>query len=573
MEALCAAVYAGADAVYFGAKLFNARINADNFDGDGLRRAIYFCHEHNVKTNITLNTLISDSELSDAAEQAVSLYEAGADALIVADVGLAKFLRVNYPFIELHASTQMCGENSYSAKQLSDIGFSRMVCAREASLKDIKILTEKSPIETEIFIHGALCVSHSGMCLMSSVIGNRSGNRGLCAQPCRLPYRCVNGYPLSLKDLSLASHIPEILGTGVASLKIEGRMKSPSYVAGVTEIYRRLIDEKRAATKQENERLMSLFSRSGFTDAYFTSNITHSMLGVRTESDKASSKGAKTYKIPENLEVPADSTGSCARVPVKYGAVNQPSREKSAYYRYFKDITEYALSYFDRIFVPLSEYLKYTSDKAADGVVGIELPPVCMEREADSLISSVKLAVSRGCKKALVTNMWQIKALNGLSLELHGDMRLNVYNSLTASYYKKFLKSVIISPELGLKSASEIRSAFSAGYVVYGRLPVMTLEKCVIKEIVPIKTAKCDYCSSHPFTVLTDRRGMMFPVSREAPHRNVIYNSVPVYMGDKKDRTGLFEHFIFTDEGGRADSVIRMTENGESMKPNTYKRL
>ena len=292
-EALAAAIEGGADAVYFGSSAFNARMLAQNFGGDAMAEAVSRCHAYGVKAYVTLNTLVGDRELDDCLRTAEEAYRAGVDALIVADLGVASVLRRQIPELELHASTQASGHNAAAARQLADLGFSRMVCARELSLADLRTLVAESPIEIEMFIHGALCVSHSGQCLFSSLVGGRSGNRGACAQPCRLPYT-VGGkeaYPLSLKDLSLAPHVPSLIDLGVASLKIEGRMKSPEYVRDVTAIWRRLLDEGRGADAAEMRRLSEIFSRGGFTDSYFRGLVpdgnNSAMLGVRSADDKA----------------------------------------------------------------------------------------------------------------------------------------------------------------------------------------------------------------------------------------------------------------------------------------------
>ena len=279
MASLCAAIDGGADAVYFGARAFNARMRADNFDTDALSEALSLCRAFGVRAYITLNTRITDRQLADAAALAAQLHAAGADAFIVADAGLAALLRRTQPDIVLHASTQMSAHTEYDGAALSAAGFSRMVCPRELSRESLARLCRTSPIPIEMFVHGAHCVSFSGQCLMSAVMGGRSGNRGECAQPCRLPYN--GGYPLSLKDLCLASHIPEILATGVFSLKLEGRQKSPEYVYTVTRIWRTLLDEARAATPAELQALSEAFSRDGFSDGYFTKNHKN-MLGVRT---------------------------------------------------------------------------------------------------------------------------------------------------------------------------------------------------------------------------------------------------------------------------------------------------
>lgn len=325
-EAFCAALDGGADAVYFGVSGFNARANARNFTFEEMRRAAYMAHTVGAKVYITLNTMLYDREYSLMLKTAEEIYRGGADAVIVADLGAAALLHKYIPELELHASTQCAGHNLAAARELARLGFTRMVPARELSLENIRYLTANSPIETEIFIHGALCVSHSGQCLFSSLVGGRSGNRGECAQPCRMKYKLIceenagfaasggrgrhfgieervidDGFPLSLKDLSLCRHVTEIISSGADSLKIEGRMKSPAYVREVTAIWRMLLDERRNATDDEERRLADIFSRGGsFTDGYFISGVksvnnivsASDMAGVRTDDDKDRARAA-----------------------------------------------------------------------------------------------------------------------------------------------------------------------------------------------------------------------------------------------------------------------------------------
>ncbi len=295
-ECLVAAVEAGADAVYVGGKRFGARAYAKNFDTEELGRAVSYCHLHGVKLYITLNTLIFDKEMADAVEYAKELYRIGVDALIIADLGAVRAIKKCVPSLPLHASTQMSIHNSAGVLAAEKMGLERAVVARELPLSDIKKIVESTGAEIEVFLHGALCVCHSGQCLFSSMVGGRSGNRGECAQPCRLPY---NGkYPLSLRDLSLSEHITELIDSGVCSLKIEGRMKSPDYVYTVTSIYRRLLDEHRNSKECEREELRNIFSRGGFTDGYFVGDIKKKMTGMRTEEDKKNSVGLeRTYEI------------------------------------------------------------------------------------------------------------------------------------------------------------------------------------------------------------------------------------------------------------------------------------
>ena len=303
-EALSAAIEGGADAVYFGGSLFSNRMRAKNFSPDELLRSIAMCKAYSVRSYITINTRLRDAELPEALALAEELYAAGADAFIVADAGLAAAIRLRLPDAELHASTQMTGVNSADAEALASLGFSRMVCPRELSYEELRELIKRSPIEIEMFVHGAHCVSVSGQCLMSWAMGGRSGNRGECAQPCRLPYRIsgcknVSTHPLSLKDMCLAQSIPEILSLKVSSLKIEGRLKSADYVYGVTRIWRTLLDERRSATPDEIACLDGIFSRDGFTDGYFTNDF-HSMNGMRNESTVATGEKfmGLTKKIP-----------------------------------------------------------------------------------------------------------------------------------------------------------------------------------------------------------------------------------------------------------------------------------
>ena len=280
-EGIRAAVQSGAGAVYMGFGMFNARRNAQGFSHDEMADAIAYCRARDVKTNITLNILAGDRELEDALEDAKFLYEAGADALIVQDLGLARLIHAHAPDFALHASTQMTIHTLDAAKQARDIGFSRVVLSRECSREEIKLITEQAGVETEVFVHGALCMCYSGQCYLSAVIGQRSGNRGLCAQPCRLPYS--GGYPLSLKDLMLAGHVAELSDWGVSSLKIEGRMKRPEYAAIVTKVYSDLLREHRRPTAEERDILRRVFSRDGFTDGYYTGKLGDSMFGTKTD--------------------------------------------------------------------------------------------------------------------------------------------------------------------------------------------------------------------------------------------------------------------------------------------------
>lgn len=646
-EALDAAIEGGADAVYLGGTTFNARMNAHNFGGDALRSAVLRAHSYGVKVYLTLNTLVGDREISAALEAAEQAATAGIDALIVADLGIAAALHRTFPTLELHASTQASSHNSLSAEKLKEIGFSRIVIARETPAADLFESVKNSPLEVEMFIHGALCVSHSGQCLFSSLVGGRSGNRGECAQPCRLPFACKKGgdtYPLSLKDLSLAAHVPALIESGVASLKIEGRMKAPEYVRDTARIWRRLLDERRAATPEEMRELASIFSRGGFTDGYWREKIDSNMLGVRSDDDKNASRtltpfvgitkkipldftvqmkkdepimltvcdknrqicvtgdipqaaltaplsaehlernlsklggtpysvGSFTVEMDDGLMLPVSRLNDLRRRAIaeweshlapqkaeKAPYVMQKSqhvckKEKTARFYSPEQVTPSAREFFDRIYLPLG---KETAE--CDGVV---LPPVIFERDLGRVVEMLSSAAKKGVRYAMVGNLGHIEPVKQAGLLPVGDFRFNVTNCETVCALESMgISSMILSPELTLPQARDIKGDTSL--IVYGRIPLMTVEKCVIREI-----ADCDTCDKNA-AILTDRRGVRFPVLREWEHRNVIYNSLPTSMSDKQDqlaKAGITaQHFLLSIETpDEVDEVIELWKNGEAL--------
>ena len=305
MEALKAAVQNGADAVYLGCGTFNARQSAKNFTPQTLAEAVKYCHIRGVQVHLTLNTLVSDRELPEVMELIRHAATVGVDAFIVQDLHVAQLCRQIAPKVSIHGSTQMTVHNLSGVMLCAAMGMSRVVLSRELSREEIRYICQHSPVEIEVFGHGALCMSYSGQCYMSSVIGCRSGNRGRCAQPCRQSYgygRWENKYPLSLKDNCLVSYVRELEGMGVASLKLEGRMKRPEYVATVTSVYRRAIDEG-VVTRDMKKDLMTAFNREGFTDGYYTARVDREMFGIRKDEreDKQWLQGARqTYEGVEN---------------------------------------------------------------------------------------------------------------------------------------------------------------------------------------------------------------------------------------------------------------------------------
>ncbi len=286
-QSLIAAVRSGADAVYLGTGAFNARRNADNFKDNSLAEAVNYCHGRGVKVYVTLNTLIRDEELPAFLAAAREVAEAGPDGVIVQDLAVVKVLKTICPELPLVGSTQMSVHNAAGVKALEDMGFSRVVLARELTLEEIRRIRFETKAELEVFIHGALCMSVSGMCYYSAMMGERSGNRGLCAQPCRLNSVC-NGrpYALSLKDMSFITRVRDLEEAGVCSVKIEGRMKRPEYVAAAVTAVRDAL----AGKEPDMTTLQAVFSRSGFTDGYLTGKRNVRMFGVRTVEDAAASK-------------------------------------------------------------------------------------------------------------------------------------------------------------------------------------------------------------------------------------------------------------------------------------------
>ncbi|MBR6902262.1 MAG: U32 family peptidase [Clostridia bacterium] len=320
MEALIAAVRCGADAVYLGLKDFSARRNADNFDREALKKAIEYCHIRGVKVYIAINTMIKESELSLAVDEAAFAYNCGADAFIVSDLGLISVLHKKLPEAVLHASTQMTVHSPAAIPALKNYGIKRVVLAREMSREEIKVFctqAKKEDIEVEVFVHGALCMCVSGQCLLSSVLGGRSGNRGLCAGPCRLEFSAKNTgrYDLSLKDLSLIDYLLELESFGITSAKIEGRMKRPEYVAAAVLACRASLDGDK--NTQLKKALADVFSRSGFTDGYYKSSLCADMFGVRTKEDVLESGTAfsfiHTLYRSERQSVPVDITAEIER--------------------------------------------------------------------------------------------------------------------------------------------------------------------------------------------------------------------------------------------------------------------
>lgn len=296
-EAVFAAVGNGADAIYIGGSKFSARHSAKNFDEEEIKRVLDYCRIRGVKVHVAANILVKDKEYNEFMEYIGFLNDLGVDAVIMQDVGMAANVRKFFPDLPIHASTQMTAASLDSVKFLEKNGFSRVVLSRELSEKEIEYICKNTKTEIEIFVHGALCMCYSGQCLFSSIIGGRSGNRGMCAQPCRLPYELTdgkktinNGYLLSPKDLSLADELSALEKAGVTSLKIEGRLKKPEYVAAVTGVYSKLLKSMNKPSDKDWEILYDAFNRSGFTKGYFKNKLGIDMMSIKKPGNAAENK-------------------------------------------------------------------------------------------------------------------------------------------------------------------------------------------------------------------------------------------------------------------------------------------
>ena len=310
IESVIAGINKGADAIYLGGDKFSARASATNFTRPKLEEAVDYAHSYGLPVYVTLNTLIKQSEFDEAIDYIGFLYRIGVDAVIIQDTGILNKVREVYPGMAIHASTQMSIHNAEAAQFFTENGFERIVLSRELSLKEIEYISKDLGIETEVFVHGAICVSYSGQCLLSSMIGERSGNRGRCAQSCRMEYDLIrdrdgsvtSGHLLSPKDMCNIDNIEDVLKTGTSSLKVEGRKKKPEYVAGVIGAYREAIDEienKGQRTKKREKDLLKLFNREGFSTAYLYKNIGKDMMAYKTPKNT----GTLVGKILKNSEI------------------------------------------------------------------------------------------------------------------------------------------------------------------------------------------------------------------------------------------------------------------------------
>ena len=605
-ENLISAVHAGADAVYIGGAAFSARRNAKNFTDDEILKACNFCHLYGVKLYVAVNILIKESEMKDAISYVRFLIESGVDGIIIQDIGLMKQVRKMSPDIFINASTQMSIGSHRGANIAKKLGANRVVLARELGLKEISSIREKTNIELETFVHGALCMSWSGQCLMSSVIGGRSGNRGLCAQPCRLNYTLIeNGKKvseniplLSLKDICLANELDKLSGV-VDSLKIEGRMKSKEYTASVTSLYKKAIMGK--ITQEEIDKTLSFFSRGGSTEGYFNGRAFDKMMDY-TVSGKVSAERSDIIAVNEEdlskktpismiLNVSVDEKAKLCGKALKFeatacGDVLEEARKEFDENRIKEQlgklgdtpfvIDDIIINKTGNPFLPVSlvnalrrevcsqleEQICASFKKTTNPIEGKD--KICKKRSSPKLVIEVTTKeqmeacneigdfeiitgyelsksvdtpfsmcpavdkegeeINITAPKIMVQNLGQIDNTK----ELYGGERLNITNSYSCDVARELgIERVTLSPELNITEIKEITNstAVETEVIAYGNLPIMVMENCVIKS-----QGKCTK-SGGKYEVL-DRMGEKFPVICENC-KNVILNSVPIYLADK----------------------------------------
>ena len=661
MEALRAAVCNGADAVYLGADTFNARMNARNFSAADLQEAVVYCHVRGVKVHLTLNTLVLDREMPRAAELIRLAASCGVDAFIVQDLGMVSLCQQLAPDVPIHASTQMSIHSLEGVMEAAALGCSRVVLARELPAEEIAHICKKSPVEIEVFVHGALCMCYSGQCYLSSVIGRRSGNRGQCAQPCRLPYGYgrfeSTRYPLSLKDNCLAGELDELRRMGVASIKIEGRMKRPEYVAIVTRAYRTVLNGGKL-TPSDLQELETAFSRQGFTDGYFRGQTGSDMFGRRQEGEDtadlfASARasyeqgepqriGVRFYAMirrgepaqlavedpdgnlcrtrgpvpeqavyrsltPQDLEQQLKKTGGtpylCTAVrssldpdlmlpasainamrrdviaeltakrgraaPAHLNAYDEPPRydgiagepQLTIAVRTAGQITSRMLSMKPTVlYVPLSELAEHPDlpqRVSVETQLAAILPRVIWSGELAPVARQLRTVYEMGVRQVLAGNLGQLHIARAAGFAVRGDFGLNIVNSRAMRYLREQgLDSQLLSFELTLPQIRDISKAVPAELLIYGRLPLMLMENCVMKNRTGI-------CACQTGTVrLVDRVGEEFPIVKDpGTCRNVLLNGKKLYLLDKKDALrgmGLWAlRLQFTTENpGEIDKVL-----------------
>ena len=675
MEALRAAVQNGANAVYLGCGTFNARQSAKNFTPQMLTEAVKYCHIRGVSVHLTLNTLVSDREIPELTELIRHAAASGVDAFIVQDLGVIQLCRQIAPHVPLHGSTQMTIHSLPGVLLCAGLGMSRVVLSRELSREEIRYICQNSPIEIEVFAHGALCMCYSGQCYLSAAIGGRSGNRGRCAQPCRQSYgygRWENRYPLSLRDNCLVPYLQALNDMGVASIKLEGRMKRPEYVATVTRVYRQALNTGNV-TRPMLEALHQAFNRQGFTDGYYTGSIGKAMFGIREDKDENAAwmKDARlTYESTENSLVPlafhacvngiesylhvTDPEGRsctvhgprpelarnqaltsedlsarlcktggtpyyCAQISVdlepglmlsasainsmRRDALNQLTalrarREQAvlsrparlphvAGNRHLPELTVQVTSREQVtgrllkmnpkvLYIPLhllAEDLNWCRELCRTHNVCAVLPRIVHDAELPKLKQNMIAVRSLGVYDALVGNLGLLIPVRECGMNARGDFGLNLFNSVAMHAVRDLeLRSATLSFEMTLPQIRDVSKAVSSELLVYGRLPLMVTENCLMQ-------GRNGECTCHlSSTKLVDKTGADFPVIKDGNTcRSVLLNGKKLNLLDRQEdlsHLGLWGvRLYFTTENPReVDQVLAAYQHPTPFDPGASTR-
>ncbi len=659
MDALRAAVQNGANAVYLGCGLFNARQSAKNFTTQTLTEAVKYCHIRGVKVHLTLNTLVSDRETKELIDLIRHAAGCGVDAFIVQDLGVVQLCRQIAPHVQIHGSTQMTIHNLAGVQMCAGMGMSRVVLSRELSREEIRHICANSPIEIEVFAHGALCMCYSGQCYMSSLIGGRSGNRGRCAQPCRQSYGYAhweNKHPLSLKDNCLVSYLQELQEMGVASIKLEGRMKKPEYVATVTATYRKALDEGKV-TRSMEQALLTAFNRQGFTDGYYTGKVDRNMFGVREDvkddptwikaarqsyetgesplvditfeavltpqrsrvkvidpegrscivegpvpeiarnveitgqaiADRLCKTGGTPYRcVGVNTHVEPGLTLSAAAINgMRRDVLNQLTALRARHENHPMGKPQKLKDYLGTTGAPGLSVQVTTREQITPTLMALEtamlyvpihilladpgltrrlvrrgnlaavLPRIVHDDELTKLKLSLNDLYTMGVRDVLVGNLGLLIAAREAKMNIHGDFGLNIYNSRSLSVCHELeMATACVSFEMTLPQIRDLSKYVPTELIVYGRLPLMVVEHCLIRN----RTGQCT-CHLGPMK-LTDKTGAEFPIIKDGDScRSVLLNGKKLYWLDRQEdlsKLGVWAtRLCFTTENGQeVDRVL-----------------
>lgn len=578
-EALLAAIRCGADAVYLGGGAFNARAGARNFPGPALEDAGRLCESHGVKLYFTLNTLLTDRELPRALALAGEAVRAGAQAIIVQDLGLLRLLRRAYPGLSLHASTQCSVQTAAGMALLKALGAARCIVPRELTRAELAALADAAPLELEAFVHGALCMSVSGQCLLSFALGGRSGNRGACAQPCRLPFSidneqmytapCAgNNYALSLKDLSLLEEVTSPPLSRMAALKLEGRQKRPEYVAAAVTAFRHALDG--TPSPIDTEDLRRTFSRSGFTQGYFRAQRDKSMFGTRRREDVATPETLRRMAAlyAEERDMTKDATlaeilFASGHIPVgqTFGRPNiaiQWSNISGDVLRFLShEQIPKSLPGPAQIFLPCDTPPELLRKHRAQVTI-----PAGVFGDSDKILAQLRRAREAGAAFAMAQTLDGVALAREAGLVPIAGEGMNILNSASLEALQDMgVAGAVLSAEITPAQARDLQAQIPVGAMVYGRLALMLCRNCPVKARLG-----CKGCGNSKS--LVDRRGAAFPVRCENNCAKV-YNSRPLWLADVQNKLPAlgFRVFSFTIESREeCASVLRAYHNKEAYR-------